>query len=77
MLKTNIDITFKDGEKLRVKNVTYVLTDIEKLFGYDKENVMVIRFCDDVKGEGSVMVEKAEVKYIHVELEDIPENVLC
>ncbi len=77
MLKTNIDITFKDGEKLKVKNVTYVLTDIEKLFGYDKENVMVIRFCDDVKGEGSVMVEKAEVKYIHVELVDSPEHVLC
>lgn len=70
MLKTNIKVTFKDGEELEIKNVIYALMDLEKLFESEKENVMIVRFTDEEKGEGSVVIEKEEILFMHVELEE-------
>ena len=70
MLKTNIKVTFKDGEELEIKNVIYALLDLEKLFETERENVMIVRFTDDEKGEGSVVIEKEEILFMHVELEE-------
>lgn len=70
MLKTNIKVTFKDGEELEIKNVIYALMDLEKLFESEKENVMIVRFTDEEKGEGSVVIEKNEILFMHVELEE-------
>lgn len=68
MLKTNIKVTFKDGEELEIKNVIYALLDLEKMFETEKENVMIVRFADEEKGEGSVVIEKNEILFMHVEL---------
>lgn len=68
MLKTNIKVTFKDGEELEIKNVIYALLDLEKMFETEKENVMIVRFVDDEKGEGSVVIEKESILFMHVEL---------
>ena len=70
MLKTNIKVTFKDGEELEIKNVIYALMDLEKLFESEKENVMIVRFTDEEKGEGSVVIEKEQILFMHVELEE-------
>lgn len=70
MLKTNIKVTFKDSEELEIKNVIYALMDLEKLFESERENVMIVRFIDDEKGEGSVVIEKNEILFMHVELEE-------
>ena len=70
MLKTNIKVTFKDGEELEIKNVIYALLDLEKMFETEKENVMIVRFTDEEKGEGSVVIEKEQILFMHVELEE-------
>ena len=70
MLKTNIKVTFKDGEELEIKNVIYALMDLEKLFESERENVMIVRFADEEKGEGSVVIEKEQILFMHVELEE-------